>query len=366
MELVLLVSLLNASILSIAVLGCLMFISTPAYRGLCALLALVSFSALANLLEDLHLSRDLHLVSPVFVLAYGPAFYFSTKRLISGPIGYKAVWHFLPVLFVLPFTASTQTIIAIGTVWRIAYAILTIKLILEFNRQLTTQRSDASEVSLAWFGWLIGISTFFGALDLFRLNFQPELGLQLNMLGYAAGRAIFFVILLSLILILNNRRAALETIGSAAINTNDAEFADSSTQPGKNEESAADYQSLFAILDKEIRAQRWYNLPRLTLSQLSELSGMSTRDISRCINLVAGMSFNDYVNLHRIEQIKSTLTDNTNGNTNLTDLALAAGFSSKATFNQSFKKITGMTPSEYRSMKQHIQNQDSGRLESGH
>jgi AraC-like DNA-binding protein len=88
---------------------------------------------------------------------------------------------------------------------------------------------------------------------------------------------------------------------------------------------------------------------------------MATRDISRCINLVAGMSFNDYINQHRIEQIKWALQ--TDDYTNLTDLAFAAGFSSKATFNQSFKKATGMTPSEFRS-KQYVQNQDSSRLVS--
>ena len=361
MDLVTLVSLLNAGMLSIAVLGCLMFIMTPPYRGVCVLLALVSLAAIANLLEDLQISRELHLISPIFVLGYGPALYFAIKRLIVGPVGYRAVWHFLPMLLVLPFTAHTQSIIAVGTAWRIAYALLTLKLIIEFNRQLTTQRSDAAEVSLAWLGWLIGVSTLLSALDLLRLNFQIELGAQLNMIGYTASRFIFFVILLLLILLLNNRRAGLETLSGSETLAGSTILGPSliNMEPKRNEESAADYQSLFAILDKEIRAQNWYSQPRLTLNQLADLSGMATRDISRSINLVAGISFNDYINQHRIEQIKHKLQ--ADANTNLTDLAFAAGFSSKATFNQSFKKATGMTPSEFRN-KQHVQNQDSSRL----
>jgi AraC-like DNA-binding protein len=358
MDLVTLVSLLNAGMLSISILGCLMFIVTPAYRGVCLLLALVSLAAIANLLEDLRISRELHLISPIFVIGFGPALYFAVKRLIVGSVGYQAVWHFLPMLLALPFTSHTQSIIAVGTTWRIAYALLTLNLIIEFNRQLTKQRSDAAEVSLAWLGWLIGVSTLFSALDLLRLNFQPELGAQLNMIGYAANTFIFSIILLLLILILNNRRAGLETLAGSTI----AEPALTNTESKRSEESAADYQSLFAILDKEIRTQNWYCQPRLTLNQLSDLSGMTTRDISRCINLVAGMSFNDYINQHRIEQIKRALQ--ANDNTNFTDLAFAAGFSSKATFNQSFKKTTGVTPSEFRS-KQYVQNQDSSRLVSG-
>lgn len=361
MDLVTLISLLNAGTLSIALLGCLMFIITPAYRGVCLLLALVSLAAIANLLEDLHISRELHLISPIFVLGYGPALYFAVRYLITGPVGYQSVWHFLPMLLVLPFTAHTQSIIAVGTLWRIVYAFLTLKLIIEFNRQLTTQRSDAAEVSLVWLGWLIGVSTLFSALDLLRLNFQIELGAQLNMIGYTASRFIFFVILLLLILLLNNRRVALETLtGSEALaGSTITEVSLINMESKRNEESAADYQSLFAILDKEIRAQHWYCQPRLTLNQLADLSGMATRDISRCINLVAGISFNDYINQHRIEQIKHKLQ--ADANTNLTDLAFAAGFSSKATFNQSFKKATGMTPSEFRN-NQHVQNQDSSRL----
>ncbi len=367
MDLTILVSLLNAGTLSIAVLGCLLFIITPAYRGVCVLLALASLGATINLLEDLNISRELHLISPVFVLGYGPALYFTVKRLIAGPIGQQALWHFLPMLLLLPFTAHTQSVIAVGTLWRIAYALLTLKLIIASNRQLSMQRSDAAEVSLSWLGWLIGISTVFSALDLVRLNFQPELGPHLNMIGYTASSFIFFMVMLLLIWILNNRRAELETIAGSVIvelsQTNTTSLNADSVIPGKrNAESAADYQSLFVILDREIRAQQWYCQPRLTLNQLSDLSGMTPRDISRSINLVSGMSFNDYINQHRIDQIKLALqTDNS---TNITDLALAAGFSSKATFNHSFKKATGMTPSEFRQMKftQQVQNHASSHL----
>ncbi len=346
--------------LSIAILGYLIFSVTPAYRGVCLLLALVGIASIFNVLEDLNVSREFHLVSPVFVLGYGPALYFAVRGLIVGPVGYPASWHFLPMLLILPFTAHAQAVIAVGTIWRIAYAVLTLQLIIRFNRRLTKERSDASEVSLAWLGWLIGTSTILSSMDLLRLNFQLALGQQLNMIGYVASSLLFFVIVLLLIVILNNRRAGLEAL-------TDSKFTEPTTAPmaiEKNEESAADYQSLFAILDKEMCEKKWYCQPRLTLHQLSSLCGMSTRDISRSINLVAGVSFNDYVNQHRIEQIKRRIHDE---DTNFTNLAFASGFSSKATFNQSFKKATGMTPSEFRNTKiaEGVQNQASSRLISG-
>lgn len=263
------------------------------------------------------------------------------------------------MLLILPFTTHAQTIIAIGTVWRIAYALLTLKIIVEFNRQLTAQRSDAAEVSLGWLGWLIGVSAMVSALDLLRLNVQIELGARLNTIGYAISLFVFFIIFLLFILILNNRRAGLEVLAGSTITEVSVIKVDADVEIKMSEESAADYQSLFAFLDNEVRVKLWYCQPRLTLNQLSELSGMATRDISRCINLVAGMSFNDYINQHRIERIKQALQ--AESCSNLTNLAFAAGFSSKATFNQSFKKATGMTPSEFRN-NQSVQNQDSRRL----
>jgi len=343
MDPVLLVSLLNAGLLSVAIVGCMLFYRTPAYRGVCMLLTMVIIAAVANILEDQHISRDWHLISPVFVLGYGPALFLAVKRLIVGPIGYRAFWHFVPMLMLLPFTAHAQAIIAVGTVWRIVYAFLTLQLIIGFNRLATQQRSDAADVSLTWLGWLITLSTLFSALDLLRLNVQPELGTQLNMMAYVANAFVFFLVLLLLVAILSHQKTGLQTITSRVYGGS----ATTDKDVSRSDETAADYQSLFACLDSQISEHSWYCQPRLSLSQLSELSGMATRDISRSINLVAEVSFNDYINRHRIEHIKRSL--HKQKNTNLTKLAFSAGFSSKATFNQSFKKVTGMTPSEFRS-----------------
>lgn len=371
MDLVVLISLLHAAIFAIAVLGAAIFWITPAYRGICLLLALISLSALFNLLEDLQISRSFYLVSPIFILGVGPAFYFAARRLIVGPCGYRAYWHFLPMLLALPFTAHPQAVIAVGTVWRIAYALLTLRLIVQFNRYLTAQRSDAREVSLVWLAGLVGASAIFSAADLLRLNFQLELGQPLNTLGYAVSTSVSFIILFLLVLILTNRRAGLETLaGSLGQNTSLGGQLDDGQRTGsmapetnskKPVESAADYQSLFAVLDREMRAQAWYCQPRLTLNQLAALSGLGTRDISRSINLVAGASFNDYVNQFRVEHVMHQLRASRNNN--LIDIALAAGFSSKATFNQSFRKATGMTPSEFRcaQLPEAVQDQDSRR-----
>jgi hypothetical protein len=62
MDLATLISLLHAGMLSIAMLGCLMFSFTPAYRGVCLLLAMVGIASIFNVLEDLNVSREFQLL----------------------------------------------------------------------------------------------------------------------------------------------------------------------------------------------------------------------------------------------------------------------------------------------------------------
>lgn len=342
MEMVVLISLFHAAILAVAILGAMLFLVTPAYRGVCGLLVLMAFSSIINLFEDLEITRGVYLVSPALVLGFGPAYYFAVKRLIGGPVGFKALVHFIPMILLLPFTEHVQALIAIATFWRMVYAVLTLRLIIQFQRDVQAVRSDASDVTLVWLGWLICVATCFSAADLIRLNIQTLLGEEWNMFGYAVSTFVYFIIIFVLVLILSQRKEGLATLSVSSVNQHES----LSERARSAEESAADFQSLFSFLDQQMREHRWHSLPRLSLIQLSELSGMSTRDISRSINLVADVSFNDYVNQLRIDDIKKSLQ--TNSERSFTELAFAAGFSSKATFNQAFKKETGLTPSDYR------------------
>jgi AraC-like DNA-binding protein len=61
------------------------------------------------------------------------------------------------------------------------------------------------------------------------------------------------------------------------------------------------------------------------------------------------LSFFDYINALRVAEIQNMLRDPGNGKRTLLELAFAAGFSSKSTFNTSFKKISGLAPSVWRS-----------------
>lgn len=58
-----------------------------------------------------------------------------------------------------------------------------------------------------------------------------------------------------------------------------------------------------------------------------------------------GMTLNEYITLLRLSYSQALLID---GAATILDIALESGFGSLSAFSQSFRKITGQSPSEFR------------------
>jgi AraC-like DNA-binding protein len=98
--------------------------------------------------------------------------------------------------------------------------------------------------------------------------------------------------------------------------------------------------------------ERGYLDPDIRLTGLAERIGTSPQLLSQYLNDVFGVSFFDYINGLRVAEVQKMMRDRSNDTRTLLDLAFAAGFTSKSTFNTSFKKISGLTPSSWRN--QHV------------
>lgn len=94
--------------------------------------------------------------------------------------------------------------------------------------------------------------------------------------------------------------------------------------------------------------QKRYLDCNLSLDSLAAEMGLSKSHLSRTINAELNTGFNDYLNNLRVEEAKRYLVQPEFEHYTLLAIGLEAGFNSKTTFNTAFKKITGMTPSEYR------------------
>lgn len=91
-----------------------------------------------------------------------------------------------------------------------------------------------------------------------------------------------------------------------------------------------------------------YLNPELTLVDLAQQFGMSRNQLSALINNGINSNFYLFINEYRVKHIKVLMQEDRDKHYTILALAFDSGFNSKSTFNSIFKKITGLTPSEYR------------------
>ncbi len=88
--------------------------------------------------------------------------------------------------------------------------------------------------------------------------------------------------------------------------------------------------------------------PSLTIKNLAEMLTIPVRQLSQVINDSLKQNFFDLVSSYRVEEAKQMLLDPNHRDKTILEILYNAGFNSKSSFNNLFKKKTGMTPSEFR------------------
>lgn len=91
-----------------------------------------------------------------------------------------------------------------------------------------------------------------------------------------------------------------------------------------------------------------YLNPDLNLPQLAEVLNISPHQLSQVINKNIGQNFFDFINGYRIEEVKTKIVDSDYQKFSVLGIAFDSGFNTKSAFNRVFKKMTGLTPSEYK------------------
>ncbi len=86
----------------------------------------------------------------------------------------------------------------------------------------------------------------------------------------------------------------------------------------------------------------------ISLSHTAEKLNISTHHLSQVINEMLSQSFTDLMNTKRVERAKELFKDPEYHDHKLISIAYSSGFNSKTNFYMAFKKITGLSPSEYR------------------
>ena len=102
-----------------------------------------------------------------------------------------------------------------------------------------------------------------------------------------------------------------------------------------------------ALLGVMEREQPWKDSD-LALPDLAERVNSTPQKLSEVLNAQIGQTFYDFVNGYRVREVQRRITAGEARSLKILALAMDAGFASKSTFNEAFKKHTSQTPSGFR------------------
>jgi AraC-like DNA-binding protein/Ca2+/Na+ antiporter len=110
----------------------------------------------------------------------------------------------------------------------------------------------------------------------------------------------------------------------------------------------SDCEIIVKKLTAFVKNEKPYLISSLSIEDLSKKLKIPVKNLSQAMHTCLNQNFYDFINTHRIEEIKIRMLDNRFQNLTLLALAYDVGFNSKSVFNAAFKKHTGMTPKEYK------------------
>jgi len=226
----------------------------------------------------------------------------------------------------------------------VVYLFLTFKTITHFHKVLLHTVSTNSKLKLNWFITLFSYFILALVIDIVRV--------LINGAGIAD---MYWEILVNLILI---------TMVNTAI-YNGLRYPDIFIGIDKEDETIAKLnedrkpESLVEnAVNSEIRTEiqvyieqnKPYLNPALSLAELSAQLKIPARQVSQVINEQLNQNFSDFVNTYRIKEAQKRLENPKEAKETISEVMYEVGFNSKSAFNTAFKKKTGLSPSQYKTM----------------
>ncbi|MDW3646612.1 MAG: AraC family transcriptional regulator [Bacteroidia bacterium] len=298
----------------------------------------------------------------------GPLLYFLTRSINQEKfIWRKDVFHFFPFLLALGHAISTyyaipaeelirhyqeiareqaensfsphwKEIVFISAilVHNLIYVILSFKKTDSYKKGIRSLYSTLDNIELDWLDLILKIwlGLMFFPLFIFFLNYT------MGFIRAGITEMIFTASLLACIVLycynlLSHNFADVPGLGAAK-----------EKKPKHSPEEEKQFEGLLAYMEHE---QPFLEVD-LSLALLANQVDMHPNTLSHLINTYSGGNFFEFVNTYRVEEVKKELEAS---HEHIMIIAYNNGFKSKSSFNDVFKRKTGLTPSQYRKKMRH-------------
>lgn len=232
-----------------------------------------------------------------------------------------------------------------GLFYTLLIIVLILKQIHGNIEEVENQYSNMQNKTLKWSKWFAYFSIVFHVLILVNFFFRNHV--------WYAWISVFNVVLIYWI---SFKGISQKNIPSLVLNKDDSinidieEIVNESKISSKEKKfiSESEARVIFDNVDSYVKKSKCFTNNGLTIIDIAEAVNIHPKRISFVINDITSQNFNNYINEYRVDLAKKMLRSNQTNNLSIEGIGIEAGFNSKATFYNAFKKNTKMTPSQYK------------------
>jgi AraC-like DNA-binding protein len=287
-----------------------------------------------------------------FGLLYGPLLLTYTDLLIfrNRPYTYKYLFHFLPAIFGIPFGLYEESLSSpflnfsgLVVVLHIGfYLALAYRRIKWFQGKILETQSAIENINLGWLRTLILavliLTLLAGIENIVQLYLSPKTDEWVQV--------VIFIFASYLINGLYSKGINYPEI-YLGIEWIASEKSTETVIEGPTDEEELQIHNNKLRLLAFMEAEKPYLKFDITLEELAKKLDITPKMLSQLLNQYVGQNFFQFINKYRIDTAIAKMSSNPT--MQIKEVMLDSGFSSKSSFNETFKRLTGLTPSEFKS-----------------
>jgi AraC-like DNA-binding protein len=294
-----------------------------------------------------------------FTVLWGPGIYFYTKSLVNIDFKFrtKDLFHLLPfaahfiyLLFAFHLNGAAakrelvlnqavfsppaaQIILGLIHFIILIYLIASLKVIINYRSDIKNSFSSIEKINLSWMIFVLAGFSIKWSADVW-MYFNGLFGLSEEFPLVISRLALFLFVN---IVIYKGLKQPEIFSGILEVQPTKKPFLSKSLE-----------EQYFKKLSAYMEERRPYLNPDITLMDLAEQVSIPYRALSEVINNRLKQNFYDFINSYRIHESKKLLSEKSDRFKTVLEVLYEVGYNSKSSFNNAFKKFTGMTPTEYR------------------
>jgi AraC-like DNA-binding protein len=326
---------------------------------------LVHFQALKNL-AIVNFPHIFYIEYP-FSYAYVPFLFLYIFSFTKKDFKFRKVYllHFIPFLFFLVLITlkfhiksadSLRTILQTDSLFSLmesrvfdfvqyvqffVYAVASLIILRNYRMKIKNVFSTIEHINLSWLNFVV--FGFISWKSLRFINYILWITTESSIVMYLYIAAeIIFLIFVSLMFLKGLRQPVILT------GYEDNQYKQKYEKTSLSKAMKETYKNK---LLQYMENQKLYLDSTLCINELAEKVSIPPHHLSQVINTCFNQNFYDFINSFRINESKRLLSEQDSVKKTVLEILYATGFNSKSVFNTAFKKHTGMTPTQFKKLR---------------